>query len=66
MEQQREALVNGQQETCMTFDVVDARSGQERFVACTVTGPENALCLRLNRRTVRQMMRTLAQLEREL
>lgn len=56
----------GQEETYLAFDLVPARNGDLPFVAMTVHGPENALCVRLNAPTVRDMERKLMELYKQL
>lgn len=61
-----EATAPGQEKTYLAFDLVPARNGNIPFVVMTVTGPENALCVRLNPPTIGDMIRQLDDLRRQL
>lgn len=61
----REIIVPGQKETSIETDLI--REGHPRpFVSMVITGPENALCLRLNEHTMGDLIRRLQQLKNEL
>lgn len=66
METQVEARPKGHRETALEFAVMQPRKDDTPFVLVTVTGPENALCIRLNKRAVRDVIRTLERMVVEL
>jgi hypothetical protein len=60
-----EVTVPGQEITTICFDLITDRNA-EPFVAMIVSGPENALCVRLNAPTLGDMIQRLMELHTKM
>lgn len=61
----QEVILPGQKETCISTQVIRPE-GDTPFVCMVVTGPENALCLRLNAGTLKTLRNQFDHLLKEM